>query len=789
MSDIVVKFKPSGQKEIVTAIKAIQAAEKNLTVAGKKHNVVVANMTAKLKAQNKTFKDLGISYATVGKAAKGNRVAMQQLTLAMQQNRKSAAGMLSTNRLLDNSFATMRSHMLLFSFAMSLGIRQTIQFAKQAAKIQDMQRAFTSLSGGTLNAASSISKLRDATDGTLSNFDLLQQANNAMILGVTKNSDEMANMFDMAQRLGNALGVDVNTSIQSLVTGIGRQSRLMLDNIGIIVKSNDAYKTYAREVGKTADTLTDFEKRQAFTEAALEAARNKLKSLNEELPTSNQAFQALSASFKNFQESLGKAALPMIESFAKAMTVIFDAFDTERIKAFATVVGAVLVGAMIKYRAVLISVIKKQTMLGFGVMATAVGFLASELLVLSGVFNDSNDGLDNAKQSLDAFLKEMKGKKVAELKNELTKLESQLSTTTLAQNKNNDSLKLSEENENKLLETTSDLAALVGLKGEVYQNLTDSQDKNNQVVETGVKLYSQEDEELKKSISSIKSYIAAIESGFATYDSFIATQEQILDMYGKTDIAQLANVNSNIANIEKLIEHGKKIGEDEEIMEQYTAVLEFLTNKRIALLDKEKQKELQVAQTKLKVISQTISATGDLIGMSEKNAKGAAAIQAAASLVDAYAAAQSTYAQVSKIAPAPFPQLAYAASLASGLVQARQVAMSANNIGSSSSGGGGGSSVGTGAPVGSFQYGGMVGGRRHSQGGTIIEAEQGEFVMSRNAVESIGLETLNQMNQGGSTGNIVVNVSGNVMTQDFVEGELAEAIKEAARRGSDFGLS
>ena len=61
--------------------------------------------------------------------------------------------------------------------------------------------------------------------------------------------------------------------------------------------------------------------------------------------------------------------------------------------------------------------------------------------------------------------------------------------------------------------------------------------------------------------------------------------------------------------------------------------------------------------------------------------------------------------------------------------------------------------------------------------------------MSRNAVESIGLETLNQLNQGGSSGNVVVNVSGNVMTQDFVEGELAESIKEAVRRGSDFGLS
>ena len=87
-----------------------------------------------------------------------------------------------------------------------------------------------------------------------------------------------------------------------------------------------------------------------------------------------------------------------------------------------------------------------------------------------------------------------------------------------------------------------------------------------------------------------------------------------------------------------------------------------------------------------------------------------------------------------------------------------------------------------------FETGGMVGGRRHSQGGTMIEAEQGEFVMSRSAVESVGIETMNRINQTGSAG-VTVNVSGNVMSQDFVEGELAERIKEAVRKGSNFGMS
>ena len=147
-----------------------------------------------------------------------------------------------------------------------------------------------------------------------------------------------------------------------------------------------------------------------------------------------------------------------------------------------------------------------------------------------------------------------------------------------------------------------------------------------------------------------------------------------------------------------------------------------------------------------------------------------------AAMVDAFAGASSARfnAQKAGLLP-PIPGIMYGIELAAGIANARAVAMSANQISSGS------------APK--FAEGGYVGGRPHSQGGTIIEAERGEFVMSRNATESIGLETLNQMNQQGSGAGINVTVTGNVLTQDFVEGELAESIKEAVRRGSDFGLS
>ena len=90
-------------------------------------------------------------------------------------------------------------------------------------------------------------------------------------------------------------------------------------------------------------------------------------------------------------------------------------------------------------------------------------------------------------------------------------------------------------------------------------------------------------------------------------------------------------------------------------------------------------------------------------------------------------------------------------------------------------------------PFPEYAQGGLIGGALHSQGGTVIEAEQGEFVMNRDAVESIGVDTLENMNQGG--GGINIQISGNVMTDEFVEGELAEKIADAVRRGTDFGIS
>tara|TARA_Y100000593_G_scaffold15043_3_gene29115 strand:- start:5179 stop:8556 length:3378 start_codon:yes stop_codon:yes gene_type:complete len=83
--------------------------------------------------------------------------------------------------------------------------------------------------------------------------------------------------------------------------------------------------------------------------------------------------------------------------------------------------------------------------------------------------------------------------------------------------------------------------------------------------------------------------------------------------------------------------------------------------------------------------------------------------------------------------------------------------------------------------------GGLIGGSEHSMGGTPVIAERGEFIMNRDAVENMGIEAMDRINTGGGE-SVVVNISGNVLSDDFISEEAIPKIKEQLRRGEDLGI-
>ena len=212
-------------------------------------------------------------------------------------------------------------------YAAKGGINATKNFVGNAMGVERITPAFESLRKEMGFSANTMNSLNDAVNGTVKQTELMTMANQAMTLGVVDSEKGMAELFDIAQRLGKSLGVDVKSSIDSLVTGMGRQSIMMLDNLGIIVDTQKAYDNYAKQLGKTSSELTDQEKKTAFNNAALEAAKEKVKALGSENLDTADSFSQLERATSDFSAGIGKALLPILERGARGVTNLLEGLN------------------------------------------------------------------------------------------------------------------------------------------------------------------------------------------------------------------------------------------------------------------------------------------------------------------------------------------------------------------------------------------------------------------------------------------------------------------------------
>jgi len=197
------------------------------------------------------------------------------------------------------------------------GLSKTIELA---GKSDAVERGFDNLAKKSGFSANAFKKFQDATNGTVGSLELMTQANNAMLLGITDSEDQMANMFDVAQRLASALGQDTAFGVESLVTGLGRQSKLMLDNLGIMVDVEAANNNFANTLGITNDQLTDQQKKQAFVNETMRVANELVEGLGEEQTTVNDATNKVNASFETLSTKIGKKLAPLVEILATSLS-------------------------------------------------------------------------------------------------------------------------------------------------------------------------------------------------------------------------------------------------------------------------------------------------------------------------------------------------------------------------------------------------------------------------------------------------------------------------------------
>lgn len=214
--------------------------------------------------------------------------------------------------------------------------------------LQDVTRGIKDFTVDSLQSAAAAERLGDATENlgqrfgvsgkeitqsiqqaslhTVNQLDAMEMANRAMLLGVVQSEEEFAELARMGIVLGRAMGQDAKKSIDDITTGLGRQSPLILDNLGLVVDTEKAHRRYAEALGISTSELTESQKAEAFKQAVLEQGRKMVDELGDvSLDTAGKVEQ-ITAKWQDFSVEFGKAMLDMGEG-SGAINTLADAID------------------------------------------------------------------------------------------------------------------------------------------------------------------------------------------------------------------------------------------------------------------------------------------------------------------------------------------------------------------------------------------------------------------------------------------------------------------------------
>lgn len=178
------------------------------------------------------------------------------------------------------------------SFAIDIIQQFAAESVELASKMEGVEAAFNRLNDPNL-----LDNLREATAGTVDDLKLMQTAVRAENFRIPM--DVLAKGLEFAQRRAQATGESVDYMVDSFVTGLGRESVKILDNLGI---STIELQEKTKELGSMAAAVGQI----------MEDEFNKV---GERVTTTSMKVDQQRASITNLKTEVGEKLLPVYSAF------------------------------------------------------------------------------------------------------------------------------------------------------------------------------------------------------------------------------------------------------------------------------------------------------------------------------------------------------------------------------------------------------------------------------------------------------------------------------------------
>lgn len=628
---------------------------------------------------------------------------------------------------LKNQFASIGA-----TIAGAFAVTQLISFGKEAvnlaAKGEGIRRAFAAL-----NKADLLDNLRAATRNTVADIDLMAAAVKANNFKIPL--EDLARYFKFAQQRARETGESVDYLVESIVLGIGRKSPLILDNLGI---SAVELRSKLKGIGTESATVGQISK------AVGQIIDEELSKQGVLLDTTADKIARLDAGWKNIKETIGVSIIdgliPLYDSLEKTNTEI-DRLSVNlggateeggKFNVVSFVLKNIVKGISEPIRVInerlqdMIDIFNKGSE-NFRKIGVWLGLTDEKIRdLLPGVkdLNQSigNDFEDATEKSISAQVKLLKAER--ELTD--TQYEAGISTEWLKQRLKDyaeeaEKLAIGSKERNRIIEN---MTLLQGILDKAYGKTTDKIKEQKKELEKPTKIddslggtldvtdYEAKADALKQSAQDVADYESELRA------------EQRKEIKDQT--------NFEIAEAERAANDKKKIARDEadakkliqeRLIQATMQLMSMAVEFQLAAKQRETDYELNLLQEQYdaRTISeeQYNSKRRAILKDQAQAQKEAAIIQATISTANAVIQAYSESAIAGPVL----------AAIAAAVGIAQIAAISAT-------------------PIPQFEKGGKIGGKRHKDGGTFIEAEKDEFVINRKAAQKIGFDNLELLNKG-----------------------------------------
>ena len=207
------------------------------------------------------------------------------------------------------AYATLAANV--FALTAAFGILQRAAAAQQLAEGLE----YTGRVAGQ-NLPYIADRLKEITGAAVSTQEAMSAVAVATAAGFS--SAQIAELAEVAKGASLALGRDMTDALNRLIRGSSKLEPELLDELGIMVRLDDAARDYATSIGRTADSLSQYEKRQAFVNKVIETGQQQFAGIAASIQPNayDQLSAALSDLLKDSVQFINKGLAPLARFFS-----------------------------------------------------------------------------------------------------------------------------------------------------------------------------------------------------------------------------------------------------------------------------------------------------------------------------------------------------------------------------------------------------------------------------------------------------------------------------------------